>query len=378
MSENINRYRDLFPVTKSEVYLNHAAISPFSTRVQQVITHALTERSTGVIDTFEQGIAEKEQLKRNLAILINGEKENIALITNTSEGLNWFVNSLRWQPGDRILLVEGEFPSNIYPFLNLKRLGVGIDFVPVRDGAILIEDIENGLSEKTKLFAISFVEFLTGFRNDLATIGRMCRQKGVLFSIDGIQGVGALPLDVHTAQIDFLANGGHKWLMGPMGSGFMYIRPEVMKDLEPVFAGWLSVKDSWNFLDYQLDFLDDAGRFEMATQNYLGICGLRASTDLLVENGTQNTQDHLLALGDKMIDSLTPMGMKYIGSENRKHRSGIYTFKAPEAEQLTRFLKNNHIHVSLRNDAMRVSPHFYNNADDIDQLVRQCRQFYEK
>lgn len=371
-----NRLNALFPVTQSDIYLNHAAISPFSTHVLQAINFALTERSTGVIDTYQQGLEEKDKLKSNLAALIHGKKEHIALITNTSEGLNWFVNSLRWQPGDRILLVEGEFPTNIYPFMNMERRGIEIDFVPLRSGAILLEDIEKMITGKTRLLSISFVEFFTGFRNDLKTIGQLCKSKKVLLSVDGIQGVGAIPLNVEEAQIDFLANGGHKWLMGPMGSGFMYLRPEIIQQMDPVFAGWLSVKDSWNFLDYRLDFLDDAARFEMATQNYLGICGLRAATDLLVENNPDNTFRHLLELGDRMITGLRELGMEYIGSEERAHRSGIYTFKTNKAEDLTAYLKKQKIQVSLRNGAMRVSPHFYNSLDEIDQLISQCRHFY--
>lgn len=371
-----NRLNALFPVTQSDIYLNHAAISPFSTHVLQAINFALTERSTGVIDTYQQGLEEKDKLKSNLAALIHGKKEHIALITNTSEGLNWFVNSLRWQPGDRILLVEGEFPTNIYPFMNMERRGIEIDFVPLRNGAILLEDIEKMITGKTRLLSISFVEFFTGFRNDLKTIGQLCKSKKVLLSVDGIQGVGAIPLNVEEAQIDFLANGGHKWLMGPMGSGFMYLRPEIIQQMDPVFAGWLSVKDSWNFLDYRLDFLDDAARFEMATQNYLGICGLRAATDLLVENNPDNTFRHLLELGDRMITGLRELGMEYIGSEERAHRSGIYTFKTNKAEDLTAYLKKQKIQVSLRNGAMRVSPHFYNSLDEIDQLISQCRHFY--
>ena len=375
MPVNRSRLKELFPVTQSEIYLNHAAISPFSTHVVQAISSALSERSTGVIDTFELSLTEKDKLKSNLAYLINGKKEHLALITNTSEGLNWFVNSLRWQTGDRILLVEGEFPSNIYPFMNLKRRGIGIDFVPRRNGAILVEDIEKMITDQTRLLSISFVEFLSGFRNDLVAIGRLCKSRNILLSVDGIQGVGAIPIDVQAAQIDFLANGGQKWLMGPMGSGFMYLRPEIIPNLEPVFAGWLSVKDSWNFLDYRLDFLDDAARFEIATQNFLGICGLRAATDLLVENDPNNTFEHLLNLGQRMIDGLTELGMEYLGGKARENRSGIYTFKAPKAEALTGYLKKHRIHVSLRNGAMRVSPHFYNTVDEIDQLISHCRHF---
>ena len=242
---------------------------------------------------------------------------------------------------------------------------------------ILLEDITDGITAKTRLLSISFVEFFTGFRNDLNEIGKICKKNNILFSVDGIQGVGALPIDVHKAQIDFLSNGGHKWLMGPMGCGFMYINPDMMNELKPAFAGWLSVKDSWNFLDYNLDFLDDAGRFEIGTPNFLGIIGVRASTDLLVKVGPNNTIKHVLKMGEMLIEGLQDVGLNYIGSKESAHRSGIYTFTGSKSESLFEYLKKERIHCSLRNNALRISPHYYNSPDDIYELIQQCTKFYQ-
>ncbi|MCK4560709.1 MAG: aminotransferase class V-fold PLP-dependent enzyme [Calditrichia bacterium] len=362
-------YRKYFPITTTDIYLNHAAISPLSTKVVEATEQILKMRSSGQIEVFPEAEEEKKKLKKNLADLIDGEPDNIAIIGNTSEGFNWLVHGLEWKEGDRVLLVENEFPANIYPFLNLEQYGVIIDYVPVRDGFIYPEDIENAIKPDTKLFSISFIGFLNGFRNQLSDISRICRERNVIFSVDGIQGVGALPLSVGNSGIDFLSNGGHKWLMGPQGCGFMYISPVLFERLKPAFAGWLSVKDSWNFFDYRLDFLDDARRFEIATSNVLGIFGLRASTDLLLAAGLANIEKHLFMLGDRLIEELSVLGFKYIGSGNTKERSGIYSFTCENEKALFEYLQKKRIHISLRNGVIRFSPHFYNTAEEIDQVV---------
>ncbi len=375
---DIDRYRDFFPVTKTDVYLNHAAISPFSTRVQQAISDYLQVRSAGNVDIYPAVIEKRLNLKRNIGKLINGAPEQIAIVTNTSEGLNWLANGLDWQPGDRIMLFEGEFPSNIYPFLNLKRFGVEVDFVSNRNGKIFIEDIEKAVTPRTRLLSISFVEFLNGFRNDLKSIGELCRRHDIIFSVDGIQGIGALPFDVQAAQIDFVSCGGHKWLMSPLGCGFMYIAPQLHEKLKPVFAGWLGVKDGWNFLDYRLDFLDDAGRYEIATANFMGMYGAEAATGLLVEAGPENTEKHLLQLGKLIISEMQTLDFRFTGSELIEQRSGIYSFERAGIEDLLPWLEERKIHVAVRNGALRIAPHFYNNEDDILRLVEAVKSFLKK
>lgn len=375
---NTDHFRQFFPLTKDQVYLNHAAISPYSTRVTAALEEYAAIRSSGSIEVYPKSIERKEQLKINLGKLINASPRQIAIATSTSEGLNWLANGLDWKAGDRILIPDYEFPSNVYPFLNLKRFGVEIDFIPNRDGKILIEDIEKRITPRTRVLTISFVEFLNGFRNDLAAIGKLCKQHGVIFSVDAIQGLGAIPFDVQAMQIDFVASGGHKWLMSPMGCGFFYVAPHLHRQLTPVFAGWLGVKDAWNFLDYNLDLLEDAERYEIGTANFLGMFGGAAATGLLLEAGPENTEQHLLALGDRLIGGLSEMGMQYIGSDQRNQRSGIYSFKAGDVENLISELQSKKIHVVGRNGAMRVAPHFYNNEDDIDQLILECKHFYQR
>lgn len=246
---------------------------------------------------------------------------------------------------------------------------------------IFIEDIESKITPKTKIISISFVEFLNGFRNNLKEIGKICKNNNIIFSVDGIQGVGALPLDVESCSIDFVSNGGHKWLMGPQGCGFMYIAPKLHECIIPTFAGWLSVKDSWNFLDYKLDFIEDAGRYEIGTANAVGIIGLKASTDLLVEVGLENIEKKLFFLGDYLIKSFQNIDLVYNGSQDLKERSGIYSFNYKDTEilkSLHQHLLQNGIHISYRNGTLRVSPHFYNDKIDIDNLIAACKTYLNK
>lgn len=377
----LSKLKELFPITKTDVYLNHAAVSPFSVDIIKSQNDYFEIRSKGDVDTYPFLMDKRQQLKENIAKLINGQADHIAIISNTSEGLNWLVNGLEWHLGDRILLTDYEFPSNVYPFLNLKRFGVEVDFVKNKNGKILLEDIESTITPETKLLSISFVEFLNGFRNNLYEIGKICKARDILFSVDGIQGIGALQFDVQKFDVDFVSNGGHKWLMGPQGCGFMYIAPELHPKLKPVFAGWLSVKDSWNFLDYQLDFLDDAGRYEIGTMNAMGVVGLKAATDILVNVSTKQIEGHLLSLGNYLIESMQDVGFTLNGSTETCERSGISSFiyKDPDKiDGLFQYLKENRIHISVRNGALRISPHFYNNKSDIDALVGACRSYLKK
>ncbi len=369
-------YRKLFPVTLQKIYLNHAAISPLSTKVTDQLEWLLDDRQFGEIDSFLAADQIRNEARTILARLINARPENIAFISNTSEGFNHLVNGLEWKAGDEILVPDCEFPSNVYPFKNLERLGVIVKHIPAANGQVELEAIAERITPKTRLLSISYVEFLSGFRNDLKTIGALCKENGIIFSVDGIQGLGALPLDVQEAGIDFLSNGGHKWLMGPMGAGFMYISPSLFERLTPAFAGWLSVENAWDFLDYRLDFLPDARRFEYGTANFLGIVGLSASLKILQEVGLGRIEAHLLQLGELLVSGLENLGLKFVNSKDKRHWSGIYTFSGVRMEELFDYLKRNNVVCSLRNGWLRIAPHFYNTAEEIEEVISLVRKFY--
>ena len=373
---SFDEYRKLFPVTAQKIYLNHAAISPLSTRVTDRLEWYLDERGFGDIDIFAKAKEIREEARQTIAKIINGSAENIAFIGNTSEGFNHLVNGLDWREGDQVVLTDYEFPGNVYPFKNLQRHGVEIVYVANRNGRIFVEDIERALEPRTRLLSISFVEFSNGFRNDLQAIGRLCRERDIIFSVDGIQGVGAVSLDVQACQIDFLSNGGHKWLMGTMGAGFMYIAPRLFDRLTPAFTGWLAVENAWDFFNYQQNLLPDARRFEYATANFMGITALAASAGLLLETGIEKIERYLLNIGDLLITRLAETGMEFRGAPDRKNRSGIYSFAGPDTEALFRYLSEKNIVCSLRNGLLRISPHFYNTMSEIEELIHEIKRFY--
>ncbi|NOX35952.1 MAG: aminotransferase class V-fold PLP-dependent enzyme [Calditrichaeota bacterium] len=372
-------YRQLFPhIDQGVVYLNHAAVSPMHRRALQAMEDYFQERMVGDIEYWPRAMEKKQLLKQHIARLIHASAEHIALVNNTSTGLNILANGLDWKPGDRILLNDFEFPANVYPFLNLRRRGVEIDFVPHRNGRILLDDLAARITPRTRLLTISFVEFLNGFRNDLVAIGELCRQHGLIFCVDGIQGVGALQLDVQATGIDFLANGGQKWLMWPLGMAFVYVSPRLFDQLHPAFAGWLSVEQAWDFFDYRLAFLPDASRFEPGTHNVPGIIGALASTELFLEIGMARIEAHILHLAGKLIQELQQRGYRLFTPTEEKFRSGIVTFYHDRAESLFDYLKQQHIHVSLREGMIRVSPHFYNTEGDIAAFLNALEDFDQK
>jgi len=369
-------YRNQFPFTSNKIYLNHAGVSPLSTDVREKMDWFINNRSFGEIEFFEEMVELRDQTRSLAAQIINADADSVAFTSNTSTGFNWLAQGIKWKKGDQIILTDLEFPSNVYPFMNLEKEGVEIVFVKNKNGCINTEDIEKVITPKTRMISISFVEFSSGYRNDLLAIGALCKHHNLIFSVDAIQGLGVIPLDVKTCHIDFLSSGGHKWLMGPMGIGLMYVAPRIFDKITPAFVGWDSVKNSQDYLNYNFDLLPDARRFEYATQNHLGICGLSASLDILHHIGIAAIEQHLLILGKQMVDRLPDFGMKFLGHEDPFYWSGIYTFSSPDAEELFMFLKKHNVICSIRDGALRFSPHFYNNRDDINDVIDLIAKFH--
>ncbi|MDD8019439.1 MAG: aminotransferase class V-fold PLP-dependent enzyme, partial [Bacteroidota bacterium] len=269
MIYDIQKYRSWFPhIHTGKIWLNHASVSPLSTRVNDVVGEYMSNRTSGDIDIYHFAMQSSKQTKENLATLIHATPDRIGFVGNTSEGLNILAQGLEWKSGDRILLNDIEFPTNVVPFLNLKRVGVEIDFVKSRNGEITLEDIEALITPRTKVLSVSFVQFLSGFKVDLAALGELCKRHQIIFCVDSIQGLGVAPLDVQEAQIDFLSNGGQKWLMGMMGLGFIYITKELQDRIHQRHAGWTSNRNFFgDFFNYRIDFDETARRYENGTQN---------------------------------------------------------------------------------------------------------------
>lgn len=374
---NWSKYRSYFPHLSDQIYLNHAGISPMNAIAQAAVDEYCVNRLQKNIEFWPAALEKKAYFIELISKLINAPTENIALTSNTSTGLNILTLGMEWKAGDRILLNNFEFPSNVIPFMNLKRFGVEVDFVHHRDGAIYLEDIIDHLHPRTRMLSISFVEFLNGFRNDLSAISKICRERDIIFCVDAIQGLGALQMDVEKMGIDFLSSGGHKWLMWPAGLGFVYISPRIFDQVYPAQAGWLSVENPFDFFNYQKPFASTAQRFEPGGFNILGIFAATASLEMMLEIGRANIEKKILTNTDYLINELQKNGYELYTSLDENHRSGIVTFYHRKGEELHNFLKNSQITVSLREGMIRVSPHYYNDRTDLKKFI-DCMLTFDK
>jgi len=365
--------RRQFPyLESSKIYFNHAAVSPLPKPVMEKINDYTYERSVTEINNYKDGLEKTDNLKKQLSNLLNTDSERIAFTKSVTDSLNILAQGIDWKPGDRIILNDIEFPANVYPFLNLKNIDVEIDFVKSQNGSVSIEDIEKIITPKTRLLSISFVQFLSGFRADLKTIGEICKKNNIIFCVDAIQGAGVVPLNAKEMQIDFLAGGSHKWMMGLLGIGYLFITEELQNRIEQKTAGWLSVKDEWNLLDYQLEYRQDASRFHTGTHSMIGITALNASLDFFESIGFERIYKNILDNTEYFILRLNEIGIKQLlQNTNRNNLAGIVTFPIKNAEEVFERLLSKNIVGSLREGMIRFSPHFYNTKDEIDSVVNE-------
>jgi selenocysteine lyase/cysteine desulfurase len=380
--EPLREFRRLFPHTEQGiVYLNHAAVSPLSTRVLRAQIGHLQDRSSGKIETYWDDVKQIEETKKCVQRLINAESiDRIALAGNTSDALNVLASGLDWKPGDRILLNDQEFPSNVYPYYHLKSQGVEIDFIHCPDGKVTPERIYASLKPRTRLLAISAVQFLSGYRADLELLGEVCRSRGILLIVDAMQAVGGIMVDVQAMKIDGMAAGAAKWQMGPQGIGFLYLNEELQARVHQKYLGWLSVADPWDFFHFDQELDPAARRYEGGTVNIPGMWGMQAALATLLDAGLQTIESHILALTQRLLDGFQAIdGLSVFSSTVLSERSGIVTIIPPKNvdptaafEELTR----RKLFISLRGGKLRYSPHFYNTIDEIQSAVSTTKEVF--
>jgi len=338
------------------------------------MTAHLRDRSAGKLDNYTDDVAMMNRTRSLVCGLINAPSpERIALQPNTSEALNVVASGLQWKAGDHILLSAVEFPANVYPYLNLRNHGVEIDLFPSADGVVTAQDVESRLTPRTTLFALSAVQFLSGYRADLQAIGSLCRSKGVLFIVDAIQAVGAIALDVQEGQVDALAAGSHKWQTGPPGTGFLYLTEELQSRIHQSSLGWLAVDRPWDFHDYEQPLASSARRYEGGTPGVPSLWGMNAALGTLLEYGIQQVQDHILDLTDILTTEFLERGaLQLFSPSERDRRAGIVTCTLPDAidqNALHGRISSRNLTVALREGKLRLSPHFYNSAEEMRQAV---------
>lgn len=373
MNESI---RSLFPVTENFIYMNHAAVSPLSRPVRDAmvgITDDVMRYGTGNYDDWYRTY---ELARSAAARLVNAQAHEIAFMPNTSAAISAVANGLELRAGDNVVSCDVEFPANVYPWMRLKEeIGVTIKLAPERDGRVDPGELISLMDDRTRILALSWVQFASGFRSDLARIGKACRERGVFFMVDAIQGLGALKLDVQRDFVDAFAADGHKYLLGTEGSALLFVSDRVIDQVKPTVLGWTSVKKydqfSHSALDYKLDYREGALRFECGSLNTVGVYGLRAALDLFLEVGPEKIEKYLLSLGDYLAEQLTAKGYEVISSRRTGEGSAIVCCKhrVRSAGELYGALRSRNIITAPRMNRLRISPHFYNTRDEVDALV---------
>jgi len=379
--QTLASYRERFPhLSQPHYYLNHAAFGVLSQTTLKSINQHLTARSTGVIESFFEDIEVIENTRSKLAKLINAPSpDNISFITNTSEGLNIIASGFKWKSNDRILINDAEFPSNVYPFTNLKSKGVDTDFLKSKDGFVTAEQLSAALDKSHRMLSVSAIQFLSGYRIDLEKLGQSTKSNDTFLVVDAIQAIGNAPIDVQSMNIDGLVSGGLKWMMAPMGTGFMYISDKLRDKIEQAYVGWLSVETPWELSNFDQKLNPTSRRFELGGINVPGIYAMHDSVDPFLELGTTKINQHLIDLTDLIDSEMIPFGLKRFTVQDQNHRSGIISYDLPgniDGDALIQVLKQRKVTLSHRQGKIRFSPHFYNSAEDIKKAIDIFREVY--
>lgn len=373
----LSELREAFPHTGRRTYLNHAATAPLSRPVREALEARIEARQDAAINDYPSFQKLVEQTRDRAARLLGTEAGRIGFVPSTSYGLNLAAAGLDWEPGDRIAVPGCEFPANVFPFKRLEDRGVEVDLIPHESGCFTPEDVRKTLRPRTRLCSVSWVQFLSGFRADLAEIGALCRERDVLFVVDAIQGLGALEIDVETAGIDVLAAGTHKWLMGTQGLGLLYLRDGLLERLRPPMAGWAHGPIDWDRLfEYELAFRDEVSRYEIGTPNEMGLTALHAALGLYREAGPAWCEERVLDLAGYLAGGLVELGHEPYGP--RTPRSGIVAVDHPEAVSVQESLADRGIEVAVRNELLRISPTYYNTRAEITRLLEGVEAYYDR
>jgi cysteine desulfurase / selenocysteine lyase len=368
-----DKLRELFPITKQAVYLNHAAVSPPPIPTIKAVQAQLTDVSENGSVNYRDWVATKTRARKLAAGMIGARPDQIAFMRNTSDGLSTIANGLRWRSGDNLVTFRKEFPSNIYSWLRLRdAFGVEVRMCEEREGRIDLKEMINLIDDRTRIVAISQVQYASGFRTDLERLGRAARAKDALLVVDVIQALGVIPTNVDAELIDAAAGAGHKWLLTPEGVGILYLSDRARERIEPTLVGWISVPEPEDYNNFEQGWNCGALAWETGTAPTALIHGLEASLRLLTETGVERIAVYLEELTDYLCDRLSGLNYQIVSSRLWGEKSQIVCIRhrgGVTPMNLYSLLKQRNIITAPRGGRLRIAPHFYNTREEIDELI---------
>jgi selenocysteine lyase/cysteine desulfurase len=364
-----------FPWTSEAIYLNAAGIGPLPERSRRVVVEFAALRAAPHRLPDKMLFHTLAETRRLAAALINADTEEIALAPNTSFGMNLAARALPLEPGNVVLVSDREFPANVYPWLAQRERGIEVELAPTTsegwpDEAYMLQRVAD---PEVRVLAVSLTQFASGYTVDLGGLSRVCRMTNTLLVVDAIQGLGQIPVDVRATPVDVLATGGQKWLLSPWGSGFVYVRRGLIQDLRPADVGWLAYEgtdDLAHLTTYDTTLRSDARRYELMTLPYQDFAGMNASLGLLLEVGIETIQAYLRAVTRPVLAWAASAGVGVrVTSPVDSHGSGIVCLELPDFLRAQRALKAAGIIATVREGALRLSPHLYNTPAEMERVA---------
>ncbi|MHB1033839.1 MAG: aminotransferase class V-fold PLP-dependent enzyme [Pirellulales bacterium] len=369
-------FRHKMPVTRKWAYFDHAAVAPLSGPARRALAAWAEEAAEEGDVHWPQWSSRVEKARELGARLIGAEPADMALVHNTTEGINLVAESFPWEPGDNVVTLADEFPSNLYPWMNLAGRGVETRRVPTDGRQVDLEMVDAACDSRTRIVSVSWVGYASGWRNDVDALAEIAHRHGAMLFLDAIQGLGVFPLDVGRTKVDFLAADGHKWLLGPEGAGLFYTRREHLALLRPFGVGWNSVIHAYDFSRIELELKDSAARYEGGSRNLAGYIALAASLELLAQFGTEAISRRVLEITDLARRELQRIGALVMVAPEPEHRSGIVTFELPgrDPHAVRQQCLDQGVVLSCRAGRLRISPHAYVDETDVRRLIDAIQQ----
>ena len=362
-------YRREFPVTENLVYFNNAGTGPLPLRTTRAMRQMAEEQLQFGGRDWDRWMESVDGMRSSASRLIGAQPDQIAVTKNTSEALSFLAQGLDWKPGDVIVAARDDFPADYLPWARLEAGGVKLRWLETRDGQLDLNDID-AACDGARLLAVSFVDYLTGFRLDLDAVGEIASRRGCLLSVDAVQGLGPFPIDVERSGVDLLSASGHKWLVAPEGAAVGFFSPRLMEQLEPPEFGWMNVAGYQDHSKVQ-ELRPGAARYECGTLNTIGCFGLRASIELFLEIGVHHTAARVDGLAQRLATGVGAKGYRLAAKRDSETGSGIVSFgkEGVDVQKMTAQLSREGISVAFRRGLLRAAPHFYNNNDEVDRLL---------